>query len=57
MRTKKIAGNILPTTAMLTLFGAAASGQNARDLVKGNLVQFNDNGAYCRYQDERALST
>lgn len=26
-----------------------------RDLVVGNLVQFNDNGAWCWFQDERAL--
>jgi hypothetical protein len=26
-----------------------------RDLVSGNLIQFNDNGAWCWYQDERAV--
>ncbi|MDW7980321.1 MAG: BNR-4 repeat-containing protein [Verrucomicrobiales bacterium] len=26
-----------------------------RDFVNGNLVQFNDNGAWCWYQDERAV--
>jgi hypothetical protein len=26
-----------------------------RDLVAGNLIQFNDNGAWCWYQDERAV--
>jgi hypothetical protein len=30
-------------------------GQGARDLVKGNLIQFNDNGFWCWYQDERAV--
>lgn len=30
-------------------------GQNAKDIVKGNLIQFNDNGAWCWYQDERAV--
>ncbi len=37
------------------------SGSNAppvigqRDLVAGNLIQFNDNGAWCWFQDERAV--
>jgi hypothetical protein len=43
------------TSAILTLLGAVAYGQIARDLVKGNLIQFNDNGAWCWYQDERAV--
>ncbi len=30
-------------------------GQEAQDLVSGNLIQFNDNGAWCWYQDERAV--
>jgi hypothetical protein len=29
--------------------------QEPRDLVAGNLVQFNENGAWCWYQDERAV--
>lgn len=41
---------------ILTLFALSiAFGQNARDLVRGNLIQFNDNGAWCWYQDERAV--
>ena len=32
-----------------------ASGQDGQDLVSGNLIQFNDNGAWCWYQDERAV--
>ncbi|MGD0339140.1 MAG: choice-of-anchor D domain-containing protein [Bacteroidota bacterium] len=40
---------------MTVLFVMSALGQNARDLVKGNLIQFNDNGAWCWYQDERAV--
>ena len=32
-----------------------ASGQEGQDLVSGNLIQFNDNGAWCWYQDERAV--
>jgi len=41
----------------LFLAGLASTvfGQNQRDLVKGNLIQFNDNGAWCWYQDERAV--
>lgn len=29
--------------------------QDGQDLVNGNLIQFNDNGAWCWYQDERAV--
>ncbi len=29
--------------------------REAHDLVNGNLIQFNDNGAWCWYQDERAV--
>jgi hypothetical protein len=32
-----------------------ALAQTAQDLVEGNLIQFNDNGAWCWYQDERAV--
>lgn len=32
-----------------------AFSQDVRDLVHGNLIQFNDNGAWCWYQDERAV--
>jgi hypothetical protein len=35
--------------------GVSVYGQTARDLVKGNLIQFNDNGGWCWYQDERAV--
>lgn len=37
------------------VLATAALSQDARDLVKGNLIQFNDNGAWCWYQDERAV--
>jgi hypothetical protein len=30
-------------------------GQTHSDIVNGNLIQFNDNGAWCWYQDERAI--
>jgi hypothetical protein len=42
---------VLISLVMMT----GAIGQTKRDLVKGNLIQFNDNGAYCWYQDERAV--
>ena len=29
--------------------------QTGEDLVEGNLIQFNNNGAWCWYQDERAI--
>jgi hypothetical protein len=35
--------------------GITVCGQTARDLVKGNLIQFNDNGGWRWYQDERAV--
>jgi hypothetical protein len=37
------------------LLVAVALGQTQRDLVSGNLIQFSDNGAWCWYQDERAV--
>lgn len=52
----KISSNrFLQATLMIVLSGAGARGQEARDLVSGNLIQFNDNGAWCWYQDERAV--
>jgi hypothetical protein len=46
---------ILSIIGMVLFLTLEAFGQNARDLVKGNLIQFNDNGAWCWYQDERAV--
>ena len=43
----------LHTVIISILIVSASSGQN--DLVKGNLIQFIDNGAWCWYQDERAV--
>jgi len=31
------------------------TGYSQQDIVNGNLIQFNDNGAWCWYQDERVL--
>ncbi len=41
----------------LTLLWSALSlfAQEVHDRVKGNLIQFNDNGAWCWFQDERAI--
>jgi hypothetical protein len=36
------------------LFSVVVLGQQ-QDIIKGNLIQFNNNGAYCWYQDERAV--
>jgi hypothetical protein len=35
------------------ILGSPSFGQDAPDRVNGNLIQFNDNGAWCWYQDER----
>ena len=41
---------------MLTILLVTVSfGQTGRDLVKGNLIQFNDDGGRCWYQDERVV--
>ena len=45
----------LVSVALTFVVGMAAFGQTARDLVRGNLIQFNDNGGWCWYQDERAV--
>ncbi len=39
----------------IILFEMISFGQEARDQVSGNLIQFNNNGAWCWYQDERAV--
>jgi len=42
------------TVILLTILSVTAFGQT-EDIVHGNLIQFNDNGAWCWYQDERAV--
>jgi hypothetical protein len=44
--------NIFFTISLLSITTYA---QEAQDVVNGNLIQFNDNGAWCWYQDERAV--
>ena len=39
---------------LITLLNVTAFGRTG-DIVYGNLIQFNDNGAWCWYQDERAV--
>ncbi len=46
---------LLPATCVILLITISAFGQNARDQVNGNLIQFNDNGLWCWFQDERAV--
>lgn len=46
---------LLSAIALTLFIRVAAVGQTGRDLVRGNLIQFNDNGAWCWYQDERAV--
>ena len=46
---------LLHVAMMVVSCWIAAFSQNQRDLVKGNLIQFNDNGAWCWYQDERVV--
>jgi hypothetical protein len=55
MISKTFSSNILHAIGTIVLSSMAAFGQEARDLVDGNLIQFNDNGAWSWYQDERAV--
>jgi hypothetical protein len=43
----------LNTLSFIILFNIIISAQ--QDIVYGNLIQFSDNGAWCWYQDERAV--
>lgn len=52
----KIFGNkFLYTAVIIVLLNVVAFSRGAQDLVSGNLIQFNDNGFWCWYQDERAV--
>jgi hypothetical protein len=55
MVPKVVGAILLHAILALAIAAGAASAQNARDVVRGNLIQFNDNGAWCWYQDERAI--
>jgi hypothetical protein len=55
MNLKTFRAKLLPTIVIIILLSTIAFSQEAWDLVNGNLIQFNDNGAWCWYQDERAI--
>ena len=55
MRLRFLMINLLLAIVIISLPAVNALGQSATDLVQGNLIQFNDNGAWCWYQDERAV--
>ena len=55
MSAKGVVGGVLVALTLLSITSSVLLSQTARDLVKGNLIQFNDNGAWCWYQDERAV--
>jgi len=46
---------ILYTIVLIIIFKITAFGQGERDSVNGSLIQFTNNGAWCWYQDERAV--
>ncbi|MEJ2628911.1 MAG: hypothetical protein P8078_10185, partial [bacterium] len=49
MKTKIIYAMEIIVLSYIVAFG------QSEDIVQGNLIQFNDNGAWCWYQDERAI--
>lgn len=53
--TKQIYNVILLVMLSRIVFHTATFSQTKRDIVNGNLILFNDNGAWCWYQDERAV--
>jgi hypothetical protein len=54
MNSKYLGKKSLYSIIMFTLLSLTAFAQT-EDIVHGNLIQFNDNGAWCWYQDERAV--
>jgi hypothetical protein len=46
---------LVHATFVIALLNMVSLSQAAQDVVNGNLIQFNDNGAWCWYQDERAV--
>ena len=70
MKLKSFTISRLSGAIVITFWGSIAFGQElnlknntgstslqseTKDLVNGNLIQFNDNGAWCWYQDERVV--
>ncbi len=54
MESKCFSNKSLLAIILFTLLSLTTFGQT-EDIVNGNLIQFNDNGAWCWYQDERAV--
>jgi len=53
---KKIYHNIFSLVSMLIFLTSGVTfAQIQRDIVNGNLIQFNDNGLWCWFQDERVI--
>ena len=50
-----LGSRILFTLAILLLVHTIAFNQTQKDIVNGNLIQFNNIGLWCWYQDERAV--
>jgi hypothetical protein len=55
MTLKYIPYIYLTTVITICFISITVSAQVAKDLVDGNLIQFNDNGAWCWYPDEWAV--
>lgn len=55
IKNHRILGKTAWTLPIFTMTSMVLMGQEAIDRVNGNLIQFNDNGAWCWYQDERAV--
>ena len=51
----KLIANFFFSILSTTLFFGITLAQLQYDIVNGNLIQFNDNGMWCWYQDERAV--
>jgi hypothetical protein len=55
MKFKIVRIHFLLMIIMVSLNYTRTQAQTARDIVNGNLIQFNDNGFWCWFQDERAI--
>ena len=55
MITRVIVKNILFIGVVIFLFKTLTLAQDTQNIVNGDLIQFSSNGAWCWYQDERAV--
>jgi len=55
MNLSQYCKKIILVTYSIFLLGSVLFAQEAKDIVHGNLIQFNDNGLWCWFQDERAV--